>query len=646
LKGFSIQRFNNSSIQQFLGVLMVRLLLLCFLLAMGAHAKTRWSSLHLVPDADFLSGGQYVLDAEGYYFNDSAKKAILRPTALATIGIIEWVNIEAGYAGGPTFGFKARLLGEGQGFVPSLAIGARNIMSGREANNFNSKDSASNEFYLAMAKSVESLRMRIHLGVQTMPQSKKDKVDPFGAIEEYFGNGLYATAEVERLKGTIIPSLYVSYRLFKKKLEISAGAMAINKLFFDKNNKFSVSLTSPDSAGFVKPGLWAGIRYCGAFGFSKNNLFMSVDDKVAVQHDAIESMHREIDSLKMTLSETQTRMAKVDNSLVSLSDSVYSDKNRFRAALYDKLIALKTMYETEPFDAEQTRQLMRRITALKESAISPLKEFTIDKKQDRSVRLLSITLLGEMGGTGASDVLLDVLSQSEDPGIKIEILIALGKLKETRAVYVMEQLANDPIDVVAFTAQEVLMKLVREKGILLSPDFKMRAVSMPEQTVIKDEKIPLQRMKTTPALAAGDSLLNKKAPSVAQSFSKKTNPADSIQVQPKTKAAIDTSKAAEKSKGAADDVWGIRNPDSAQTAGDKGIQHPALSKDTISPPQSGAVKGQLDSTALRPDSTSAPIDSAGNKNVAKNAPAQKKGKSPKKAKEPKKKIESLEEKNW
>ncbi len=458
-----------------------------------AISKTRWSSLHLIPDADFLANGQFVIDAEGYFFQDSAKGFINRPTALLNIGIMEWVNLEAGYAGGFTLGFKARLLGENSTYLPSLAIGARNIISHKELNYFAGKDTMNSEFYLALAKTVDPLRLRIHLGIKTIPSSKKDQADPFIALEEYFGMGLYTTLEIERLKGAFWPSLFASWRILGKRIEISAGAVAINRLFFDKNNKFNVSFTSTDSIGFVRPGIWFSIRYCGMIKSKGRNIFQSIDDKIAFQEKSVETLQKEMDSLKKSINENKTLINKIDNTILILNDSLYSDKSRLKAALYDKLVALKILYETEPFEPEQIRQSTSRIVAIKDNALPILKEFIIDKKQDRKIRMLCISLIGEMGGTGASDALLDVLSQSEDQQIKIEILISLGKMKETRAIYVMEQLANDPIDVVAFTAQEVLQNLVREKGIKLDPDFKMRHVAMPESTVIKEEKIPISQ---------------------------------------------------------------------------------------------------------------------------------------------------------
>ena len=481
--------FNEKIIHPFFFLLLI----LCGVLWTPAHAKTRWSSLHLLPNADFLSGGKFVVDAQGYFFIDSAKGQIIRSTDLLDFGVTEWFNLDMGYAGGFTVGFKARVLNENETYMPSLAIGIRNIMSSRESNYFNSNDTMTNELFITLAKSVDPIRLRIHAGMQTIPTSKTDQVNFFAALEEYFGAGFYATLEIERRKGAFWPSLFASWRLLGKKLEISAGAIAVNRLFFDKNNKFNVSLKSTDSSGFVRPGVWLGVRYLGFIPLGKTKVFSSIDDNVKAQGEYIDQLKKQVDSLKVALSENLTRMAKVDNSILMLSDSIYSDRNRLKAALFDKLVALKILYESEPFEPEQARQSINRIVAIKDNALPVLKEFVLDNKLDRKIRMLCISLIGEMGGTGASDALLDVLSQSEDPDTKIEILIALGKMKETRALYVMEQLANDPIDVVAFTAQEVLQKLVKDKGIRLSPDFTMRPIAMSDTSTIREEKIPVQR---------------------------------------------------------------------------------------------------------------------------------------------------------
>jgi hypothetical protein len=597
------------------------LILLCGALANPAHAKTRWSSVHLIPDADFLSGGQFVVDVEGYTFNDSLKGQIIRPTGLLNCGVIEWVNLEMGYAGGFTLGFKARLLGENGSYMPSLAIGARNIISGKEAHYFNSSDTMTNAFYFALAKSVDPIRLRIHGGMQSIPTSKTDQADIFFGLEEYFGSGLYATLEVERLKGAFWPSLFVSWRVLEKRLEFSAGAVAVNRLFFDQNNKFSVSLASAD--GFVRPGIWLGVRYKGFVRLGKNKVFSSVEDNVKTQGENIDLLKKQIDSLKTALSENLTRMAKVDNSIIMLSDSIYSDRNRLRAALFDKLIALKILYESEPFEPEQVKQAINRIISIKETALPIIKEFVVDKKQDRKIRMLGISLIGEMGGTGASDALLDVLSQSEDPDIKIEILIALGKIKESRALYVLEQLANDPIDVVAFTAQEVLLKLVKEKGIKLSEDFKMRPINMTAAPLIGEEKIPVPKTARIGGAKAKDTLEKP----LDNTLSKKPLPGNVKDTQ---------------------DVWSMHAPDAASS------KMSPMKQDQINNFKSDTTRSPVDTTArasLKPD----PI-TPGDSTAAKTPQAKKdkkdqtaSDKKKEKASSKKKKVASTpgpEDKNW
>jgi hypothetical protein len=638
-------------------------LLLIFLCGFFAstNAKTRWSSLHLIPDADFLVGGNFVLDMQGYTFADSAKGQVIRPAGLISVGIMEWVNLEMGFAGGPTVGFKARLINESGDYLPSVAVGARDIISGKEVNLFNARDTLKNAFYLALAKNVGAIRLRIHAGLQTFPSSKGDQADPFVGLEEYFGKGLYGTIEIERLKEAFWPSLFVSWRILKRRLEIAAGAVAVNRLFFDQNNKFSVNPATTPSADFMRPGFWFSVRYNGFLRTGKNRAFTSTDDQIKAQGEYIESLKKQVDSIKAALAENLTRLAKVDNSIVMLSDSIYSDRNRLKAALYDKLISLKILYESEPFEPELARQAIGKIVAIKDNALPIIKEFVIDKKQDRKIRMLGISLIGEMGGTGASDALLDVLSQSEDPDIKIEILIALGKIKETRALYVIEQLANDPVDVVAFTAQEVLMKLVRDKGIKLSSEYKMRPIAMSDTPTVKEEKIPVERTKKIREGKGGDTLTgrpDRQQPSsgknAAATGAATVLPGGGVKGRTPDAAkgmAPDTlqSPAAPRSEKDSRDVWGM------QTLGKDSAAKKQATNDRSKPPPSDPGRAVPDTLSAKgvdqPSPAAASADSAAVKAAGtpkkseKTEPVQDK----KKKKESKKSAPSvppIEEKNW
>jgi uncharacterized coiled-coil protein SlyX len=611
-------------------------ILLAITAAGALQAKTRWSALHFVPSADFLMGGQYVVDAEGYYFNDTAAKAVLNPAALVDVGIMEWVNVEGGYSGGPTLGFKARIIGESGDYVPSVALGAHNILTNREAGLFSGKDTLTNEVYLALSKSIEPLKMCVHLGLQTIPKSKSDQLDPFFAVEEYFGGGLYASVEVFRREQEFNPSLFVSYRFLKKHLEISAGAVRINRLFFDKNNQFKFALGDTGSGDFVKPGF--GLRYCGNFGFGKRDAFTTVEDKVARQNETIRALSLSVDSLKLMIAETRRRMYDVNTTLIKMNDSMSTDKSRMKPILLEKITALKNLYAEEPFEPERVRRAINEIVALHENALPGLREILLDKTLDKHIRVLTVSLLGDIGNTGASDILLDVLSQTQDPDVKIEICIALGKIKETRAEYVLEQLGNDPVDAVAFTAQEVLLKLTKETGMKLSPDVKMRPVVIQEPSAasIAESKIktkqPVDTMAASPAPAAAakkSALLEKASPDAA-----KPKPPDSS----KAPDTVPLNASVQPAAKAGQDVWGVGHaPDSA---GAHGAQKDSARAQTVVETQ----QVQSDSAHVaKLDSLLSATSKDGN--AVKNAP----GKKAKKAAAPpqnKKSAEESDNKNW
>ncbi|MBD3344750.1 MAG: hypothetical protein GF401_06775 [Chitinivibrionales bacterium] len=478
------------------------IVVLCFSSAMG---KTRWSSLHVIPDADLLRGGYFVVDGQGYYFADSGSggpSPEFGGTFLFKLGIIEWVNIHLGYAGGPTLGFKARVLGETKQWMPSLAVGAHNVFSHKEAHYFGADstvaDNMANEFYCTMAKSLEQLKTRFHLGIQTIPTSESELVNPFFGIEKYFGAGVYTSVEVHRRDEKIIPSLFVSWRLLSKRLQVAAGIFDIPGFLFD-NGEFRLALSDPtEDTSLVRPGIWFGIAYNGSLGFGKKAGFTSIDDRLARQEQMVFALRDEVDSLKRKLNRSQTKISSMDQSLTSLVDSIPEDGERIKLLLLDKIITLKSLYEAVPFEPEKVKQAITEIANFREKALPPLKEIILDKTEDRYIRMLSAALLGEIGSKGASDVLLTILSEEEDPGIRIEVLIALGKMKETQAIYLMEQLANDPDDGVALAAQEVLQKLSKETGVKFSSDLEIRDVTSPaahsvmEQNSFGDEEADIE----------------------------------------------------------------------------------------------------------------------------------------------------------
>jgi hypothetical protein len=352
-----------------------------------------------------------------------------------------------------------------------------------------------------------------------------------------------------------------------------------------------------------------------------------------------------VDSLKRLVGEGQRRVVDVNTKLLSIIDSVSTDKTRLKPMMVEKITALKNMYAEEPFEPERVKRAVNEIVSLREDALPPLREILIDKKIDKHVRVLAISLLGNIANAGASDILLDVLSQTQDPEIKIEILIALGKMKETRAEYVLEQLANDPVDEVAFTAQEVLRKLTKQTGMKLSPDLKMRKVAFPDSSVVPESKIQTRQKDTASAQKVQAAAAQPASAPKPAAAAKAPAPAQKQVPQPEAKPlAQDTAKMqagaapagadAAKKKSEKEDVWGMA--DSAKA----GSAQPPVPKD-----QAQAAPAALKTE--KPDSAAPPAATAKPDGAKKGADKKAKEKKPSAAPKPKPAPAQPEDpKNW
>ncbi|MBN1578755.1 MAG: HEAT repeat domain-containing protein [Chitinispirillaceae bacterium] len=466
------------------------------------NALTRWSAVRLVPDADLLEGGTFVLDAQGYYFSDITDGATVKPVGLVNFGVIEWINIETGYTGGFTLGLKARILGETKPWMPSLALGVRNIFSHREAWFFDRKaDELANEVYCVFGKSVEAARLRFHIGIQSIPRNKREQFNPFGVIEKYFGSGLYVTAEVHRRDRLVHPSLFAAWRFWKRRIEISTGVIDIAGMFINDDVPPNSRFYKSSDSRFVRPGVWFGVRFRGGIRIGKTDGLTGLESSLHEHSTSIEALRGEVDSLKRMLRGSLTRLENLDRSVARITDSSLTDEGRLMALAVDRLAVLNNLYDAEPFEPEAVNKAMAELTANRDRMLSSLYEIINDPVREIRKRTLAITALGEIGTQAAADVIIEVLGQSPGPEMTIECLIALGKMKETRAVYLMQQLSNDPNDDIAFAAAEVLQKLEKETGVAVTPvtAAQFAPVSIPEKKIGSGETYePREEPKPVP----------------------------------------------------------------------------------------------------------------------------------------------------
>jgi hypothetical protein len=442
-----------------------------------SEAKTRWSTFHYIPDADLLEGGSLLWDANVCYLlnssTDSSSKSSskVKPGGTLTLGIIEWVNISAGYAGGPTIGMKMRLLGETKDWMPSVALGVRNVFSCQDGYYFgNEGDSISNEIYLAFGKGIENLRLRLNLGVMSVPKDKNDKFNFFVGAEKYIGKGLYLTFELFRRQKTIVPSLFVDWRFLKKKMELYGGVVDISGLASKDKTAHS----------FVQPGVHAGIRLLLTIRRGKSDGFTTLEDRLVHQEQVIKSLQGDLDSLKKSLIKGTKRLDGLSESVKVLMNDSTSEAQRYNAMTREKLAGLKALYEQEPFEPDLVKKAVQELVIHRDKILPVLVEVSLDKKENNRIRTLATGICGEIASSAAADALIDILSQTSIPEIKIEALIALGKLKDIRAAFLIQQLSSDPNDAVAFTAAEVLQKLEKETGVPLSS---VRKPGIPDNSI-------------------------------------------------------------------------------------------------------------------------------------------------------------------
>jgi len=412
----------------------------------SAQAITRWSTLQLVPNADMLPGGRFVADADLVWSLDD-DFSFTSPISVQRLqmGLSEWVGFDIGYAGGFMMGVKASVLKDDPNlwYVPTLTFGFQNLYNSREAFYFGKGDDyPRNEFYLVAAKSSEWAKLRGHVGFMSAVTSATtaDQFNPFFGFEKYFGMGTYVTLEAQRRSKELLLSLFAVFRPIPDRLEISVGVIDAPGMF-----------EGADKAKAFKPELRAGLKANLGGGFNGFDGLSGVEDRIDRQRGRITVLDRRIDSLKAELRWNAERI----HELAGFPDERRED----RARVMDELTKLQNLYSQEPFDPELVRDMIERIRDRYEMFAPHLRVIITEPDVDLRTRRIAVSLIGEIGDKSASNILISILNRFEEPSLKTETIITLGKLRETRARDVLLKLRGDQDGGVAFAAAEVYRSL-------------------------------------------------------------------------------------------------------------------------------------------------------------------------------------------
>jgi hypothetical protein len=404
-------------------------------------AVTRWSTIQLIPNADMLPGGRFTAEVDFLWGLDDFSFSSPVFGQHLRFGFSEWVGLDIGYVDGFTMGMKARVIKEdlNRWYVPSLAIGAQNLYTSREAFYFDGgNDYPKNEFYAVAAKSSEWAMLRGHAGFMSAVTGEggKDRFNPFIGIEKYFGQGFYVTAEAQRRTADFLLSLFVVYRPLSDRFEFNVGVID------------APGVGGRDDPKAFKPMFRAGLKVLLGAGFNSLDGLTGVEDRIDRQRELISALNRRIDAMAV---ETQWNADRIHE----LSGLSIDSRNEERKRVVDELTRLRNLYDQEPFDPEVVRNMIEDIRARYDDFYSPhLRVIITDSELDSRIRRLAVSIIGDMRDKAASNILISILGRFEEPTLKIETMVALGKMKEERAGPMLLQLKNDQNRGVAFAARE------------------------------------------------------------------------------------------------------------------------------------------------------------------------------------------------
>jgi hypothetical protein len=234
-------------------------------------------------------------------------------------------------------------------------------------------------------------------------------------------------------------------------------------MFMDRNSEFAISFSSPRRPGLVVPGVWLGLRFQGKYQLpgGPQGGFGSLEEHLNYQKGLVKILKHDVDSLKRTINGYEDRIDNFGKAVNRLADSAFDITNsiKFRNLAIEQLTVLNTLYGQEDFDPEKVTQAKKVILDYGNVMVSVLQEIALDNKLERKVRAQAMTMLGDLSTQKSCDAVLDIMGQTQDPDIKIEGIIAIGKAKDVRAYFLLDQLASDPNTTIAFTANEVIQKL-------------------------------------------------------------------------------------------------------------------------------------------------------------------------------------------
>ena len=443
---------------------MRRIVILLLIAVSVVSAKTRWGTTRFTPNADMIGAGRIIVNYNIFMNTEYDNGMTGTSLFYLNAGASEWFEGALGYADGLNFSIKGRVLDEYTKASPSLAIGVQNMFHNTTLARSrlpSDKYESTGEIFVALGKSSNFIRTRFHTGILSLPDSDKNKINGFAALEKNFGDDFYLTIEGFSLRKKFYVTLTATVRFLKENnAELYVSVVDFERMFITQNRDFGVTLTPQSHKDWIKPGLVAGFSLSfGGRGKWINNQaqFRTVEDNFAIHDTIIKDLKSRIDTLKNEtefLSEENAFVKSQIDSLkivLGMTDTLplhYSE-------IYSRIVSYAAAYSADEFDPLEVRRIVDEVKKYGRNGIDVVAKIA-KETSDRMIRIRSITMLGELRAWDKIPTLLDMLGTTIDSRLKIEIIATLGKINDRSVKAKIEEYANSADDNLRIAANEVL----------------------------------------------------------------------------------------------------------------------------------------------------------------------------------------------
>jgi hypothetical protein len=441
----------------------MKIVILLLTVVSASFANTRWTSVRYAPTADFVGMGRFV--ANYNIFLNTPNNSGMSGYSLfsLTAGASEHFEGTLGYADGMNFGFKGLLLKENTGFTPAVALGIRNMFHNEMLARSRLKSdirAATGELFVAFGKDAIPFGTSFHGGLLSLPDSDKDIINGFFAIEKYFDDDFFLTFEGFSQQKRFYLALTATLRFMREnRSELYFSLLDLERMFFTRNHDFSGLLTPMSREDWVKPGLLVGFSFSfGAKAKDDDEIRFRTQEKKLAHHDLlIREINLQIDTLKYEKENLNLKTADLQSQTDSLK-AVLETLDLlplYHNEVYSRLVAYTFAYSAERFDPLEVRRILDEVRRYGREGEKILAKIVREERQ-REIRIRAITMLGELRARDKIPLLLEGLESTLDSREKIEIIATLGKIGDRSLRPKIEEFADSNDGNLRLAANEVL----------------------------------------------------------------------------------------------------------------------------------------------------------------------------------------------